>query len=112
MAHLAVSNLAYAHPGGDLLFTDVSFTAAPGRHIGVVGANGVGKSTMFRVIAGELEAEDGAVSSDGGIAYMPQDGGVRDGGATVRDAGCHRLPTATSDPSSTAASRSSSRSGG
>ena len=85
MAHLSVSNLAYAHPGGDLLFTDVSFTAAPGRHIGVVGANGVGKSTMFRVIAGELEAEEGAVSFDGGIASMAQDGGVRDGGATVRE---------------------------
>ena len=85
MAHLAVSNLAYAHPGGDLLFSDVSFTVAGGRHIGVVGANGVGKSTLFRVIAGELEAEEGVVSSDGGLAYMPQDGGVRDGGATVRE---------------------------
>ena len=85
MAHLAVSSLAYAHPGGDLLFSDVSFTVAPGRHIGLVGANGVGKSTLFRVLAGELEAEEGVVSSDGGIAYMPQDGGVRDDGATVRD---------------------------
>ena len=30
MAHVAVSNLAYAHPGGDLLFSDVSFRLPPG----------------------------------------------------------------------------------
>ncbi|CAA9501643.1 MAG: hypothetical protein AVDCRST_MAG85-1799, partial [uncultured Solirubrobacteraceae bacterium] len=38
--HVAVSGLAYAHPGGDLLFTDVSFTIRAGAKVGVVGANG------------------------------------------------------------------------
>ena len=32
MSHVAVSNLAYAHPGGELLFSEVSFRLAPGRH--------------------------------------------------------------------------------
>jgi ATPase subunit of ABC transporter with duplicated ATPase domains len=89
VSHIAVSNLAYAHPGGDLLFTDVSFRLAPGRHAGLIGTNGVGKSTLMRVLAGELEALDGDSSSGssqahGGRAlYMPQDVGA--GSASIRE---------------------------
>ncbi len=32
MGHIAVSGLAYAHPGGDVLFHDVSFRLPAGRH--------------------------------------------------------------------------------
>jgi ATPase subunit of ABC transporter with duplicated ATPase domains len=58
VSHVVVSNLAYAHPGGDLLFSEVSFRIAAGQHVGVVGANGVGKSTLFRVLAGTLPADE------------------------------------------------------
>jgi ATPase subunit of ABC transporter with duplicated ATPase domains len=47
VSHVSVSNLAYAHPGGNLLFEGVSFKIAPGAHVGVVGVNGVGKSTLL-----------------------------------------------------------------
>src|SRR5918911_2708335 len=85
MSHVTCNALAYAHPGGDLLFTDVSFHVAPGDHVGLVGANGVGKSTLFRVIAGELPADDGEVRVGGRLAYMPQDVGVGDDERTVRE---------------------------
>src|SRR3954464_2880764 len=78
MAHVTASSLAYAHPGGDLLFSDVSFHVSPGDHVGMVGANGVGKSTLFRVITGELPADDGEVRVGGRLGYMPQ--GVGGGG--------------------------------
>src|SRR4051794_9445653 len=85
MSHVVVSNLAYAHPGGDLLFSEVSFRVAPGQHVGLVGANGVGKSTLFRILAGALPADDGDVDI-GTFAYMPQDVGVGpDSGRTVRE---------------------------
>ncbi len=42
MSHVIASSLAYAHPGGDLLFSGVSFRISPGQHVGLVGANGVG----------------------------------------------------------------------
>src|SRR3954447_22731342 len=84
MSHIAVSGLAYAHPGGDLLFSEVSFKIAPGAKVGLVGANGVGKSTLLRVIAGELEAEEGDAAVGGRIGYMPQDVGVG-GEGTVRE---------------------------
>jgi ATPase subunit of ABC transporter with duplicated ATPase domains len=87
MSHIAVSGLAYAHPGGELLFSDVSFRIAPGAHVGLIGANGVGKSTLLRIIAGELELEpdDGDVATGGRIGYMAQDVGVDDDERSVRE---------------------------
>ena len=84
MAHVAVSNLAYAHPGGDLLFSDVSFRIAPGQHVGLVGTNGVGKSTLLKILVGELAPDEGERAVGGLAGYMPQDVGVRDGELTVR----------------------------
>ena len=85
MAHVTCSELAYAHPGGDLLFTNVSFRISPGHKVGVVGANGVGKSTLLRVLTGELKPEEGEVAVGGRVAHMPQDVGVARDGRTVRE---------------------------
>jgi ATPase subunit of ABC transporter with duplicated ATPase domains len=86
VSHIAVSGLAYAHPGGKLLFSDVSFRLAPGRHAGLIGANGVGKSTLLRILAGELSADDGDATAGGLVGYMPQDVGVvSDQDLTVRE---------------------------
>jgi ATPase subunit of ABC transporter with duplicated ATPase domains len=76
VSHIAVSHLAYAHPGGDLLFSDVSFRVAPGRHAGLVGTNGVGKSTLMRILAGELVATEGEAVHGGRLLAMAQDVGV------------------------------------
>ena len=84
MAHISVSQLAYAHPGGDLLFSDVAFRIAPGDHVGLIGANGVGKSTLLKILAGELAAEQGEAATGGRVAYMAQDVGVSDESRTVR----------------------------
>ena len=85
MSHVGCANLAYAHPGGDLLFSDVGFSIAPGRHVGLVGANGVGKSTLLRILAGELAADEGDISVGGRVALMAQDVGVSDDARTVRE---------------------------
>src|SRR3954462_385202 len=94
MSHVTVNSLAYAHPGGDLLFNDVSFHVTPGRHVGLVGANGVGKSTLFRVLTGELPADEGEFTVGGRLAYMPQDVGVGDDQRTVRELLTALAPTA------------------
>jgi ATPase subunit of ABC transporter with duplicated ATPase domains len=85
MAHVVVSHLGYAHPGGDVLFSDVSFRISPGQHVGLVGANGVGKSSLFKVLVGALGPDDGEVSVGGIVGYMPQDIGVADDERSVRE---------------------------
>ncbi len=84
MGHLIGSGLSYAHPGGELLFSDVSFRVTAGQHVGLVGVNGVGKSTLMRILAGELSADEGEVSIGGRVAYMAQDVGVGEQTGTVR----------------------------
>jgi ATPase subunit of ABC transporter with duplicated ATPase domains len=84
VSHVVLSNVAYAHPGGDVLFSDVSFKLAPGRHAGLVGTNGVGKTTLMRVLAGELAVADGDADI-GSLAYMPQNVGVGNDSLTVRE---------------------------
>ena len=86
MPHITVTNLAVAHPGGDLLFESVSFGISPGKHVGLIGANGVGKTTLLRVLARDIPAEDGEISVGGRGAYMPQDVGTEsDATQTVRE---------------------------
>ena len=82
---MAVSGLAYAHPGGDLLFSDVSFRVSPGQHVGLVGRNGVGKSTLLKILAGVLTPDEGEYAVGGSVGYMPQDVGVGDDERTVRE---------------------------
>ena len=84
MAHVAVSSLGYAHPGGDLLFSEVSFRISPGQHAGIVGTNGVGKSTLLKILAGELTPDEGEYAVGGRVGYMPQDIGLGDDDRTVR----------------------------
>jgi ATP-binding cassette subfamily F protein uup len=47
--------------GGRMLFRGLSFTLAPGTRLGLVGLNGTGKTTLLRILAGELEADAGRV---------------------------------------------------
>ncbi len=85
VGHVAVSRLAYAHPGGDLLFSDVSFRISAGEHVGLVGANGVGKSTLLGVLVGSLIPDQGDTSVGGIVGYMAQDVGSAGAVRSVRE---------------------------
>ncbi len=60
---------------GNFIFKKISFLVNPKDRIGLVGKNGAGKSTMLKVLAGNLEAESGTVSQPSGctIGYLSQD---------------------------------------
>ncbi|WP_370616900.1 ABC-F family ATP-binding cassette domain-containing protein [Mumia sp. Pv 4-285] len=63
---------------------DLDVTASPGERLGVVGENGVGKSTLLRVLAGSQAPDHGTVTRPAHISYLgqvpdlPHDGSVRD----------------------------------
>jgi ATPase subunit of ABC transporter with duplicated ATPase domains len=52
--------------------------------VGLVGTNGVGKSTLLKILVGELPPDEGEYAVGGLVGYMPQDVGVSDGDVTVR----------------------------
>jgi len=68
---LTVSRLTAGYNGSPIL-ADVSFDLQPGERIGVLGPNGGGKSTLFRVLLGELEPASGVVDGPARYGYVPQ----------------------------------------
>ena len=61
--------------GKQILFVDASFQLNPGEKVGLVGPNGSGKPTLFRMIVGEEAPDDGEVSVPKKltIGYFKQD---------------------------------------
>ncbi len=61
--------------GIDVILEDITFTVQENDKIGIVGVNGAGKSTFFKIIAGELEEDSGEIyiSKSVRIGYMPQE---------------------------------------
>jgi branched-chain amino acid transport system ATP-binding protein len=64
MSALEVTNLAFAYDGA-LAVRDVSLAVQPGEIVALLGANGAGKSTTVRMIAGVLNPQKGAIRFDG-----------------------------------------------
>jgi ATPase subunit of ABC transporter with duplicated ATPase domains len=59
--------------GGRLLVENASFTVMPRDKVGIVGRNGAGKTSMFKVLGGANEPKSGRVVTKGGFGYLPQD---------------------------------------
>ena len=66
MTQIAVSGVSVQF-GATTLFRDVTFTAARGDRWGIIGRNGTGKTTLFRLITGEQQPTVGAVSKQPGL---------------------------------------------
>ena len=82
---MVVSELAYSPPGADQLFFDVSFGVSPGEHAAIVGPNGVGKSTILRILTAQIEADDGEFTVGGTYLAMTQDVGMSHPEDSLRD---------------------------
>ena len=94
MSSIAVSELAYSPPGAEQLFFDVSFGVTAGEHAAIVGPNGVGKSTILKILTGEYEADDGEFSIGGTFLKMTQDVGMSKPDDALRDMLIEVAPTA------------------
>lgn len=85
MSNIVISELDYAPPGSDSLFFDISFNVGPGDHGAIVGANGAGKSTIVRILTGEIEPDGGEFSIGGSYLTMTQDVGMGNPDSPLRD---------------------------
>jgi len=94
VSSIVISELEYAPPGADQLFFDVSFGVAPGEHAALVGANGVGKSTILKILTGEYECDGGDFTVNGTMLSMTQDVGMSRPTDTLREMLIEVAPTA------------------
>ena len=92
MNNLAASGLVKSY-GGRTVLGDVSISAERGEIVGLLGANGAGKTTCFYIIAGWIKPDSGRVMMNGedvtslpmhrrarrGLSYLPQDGSIFQG---------------------------------
>ena len=67
-----VAGLATGYPGGPTVLEDVTFTVGPGMVVGVLGPNGGGKSTLLRLLLGELRPRAGEIATSGRLGFVPQ----------------------------------------
>ncbi|MEV6057293.1 ATP-binding cassette domain-containing protein [Streptomyces sp. NPDC052107] len=58
---------------GRRVLDGISLTASPGHRIGLIGENGVGKSTLLRVLAGVDQPDAGSVTRPGGLGFLHQE---------------------------------------
>ena len=85
MAHLDVTNIDFFLSDGRQLLNGVGFKVGDGAKTALIGPNGTGKTTLLRIIAGDLTPDEGGVSRSGNMGIMRQFvGQVRDD-TTVRD---------------------------
>ena len=85
MSILTVEHLTHGF-GDRAIFSDVSFRLLRGEHIGLVGANGEGKSTFFNIVTGHLTPDEGKIewAKNVRIGYLDQHTVLKKG-MTIRD---------------------------
>jgi ATPase subunit of ABC transporter with duplicated ATPase domains len=73
--HVIVFSRVVKQYGRQVLFTDINFQINPGEKAGLVGPNGCGKTTLFRMIMGAEQPDEGSVTVPGKlrVAYFRQE---------------------------------------
>jgi ABC-type Mn2+/Zn2+ transport system ATPase subunit len=69
---LLVDGVSTAYGSGPPVFSDVTFELGAGERLAVLGPNGGGKTTLFKLLLGELSPLAGRIRAGGRFAYVPQ----------------------------------------
>ena len=62
MKSISLLNISFAYPGSDDLFTDLSYSFGADKMVAIIGDNGVGKTTLLKIISGDLLPDSGRVA--------------------------------------------------
>jgi cobalt/nickel transport system ATP-binding protein len=73
MSLLELDKVSFAYPGHAPVLNEASLSLAPGERISITGPNGVGKSTLLRIIVGLLFPDKGQVKLDGKVCTTERD---------------------------------------
>ncbi len=65
MAEIEVSHLTFSYDGNRNVLSDMSFRIGEGETVGLIGANGTGKSTLLKLLVGLLSGHQGSILADG-----------------------------------------------
>ena len=84
MSVLTVSNVTHGF-GARQILDDASFRLLKGEHVGLIGANGEGKSTFLNIITGKLPPDEGKIewSNQVTVGYLDQHAVLEKGMTTV-----------------------------
>ncbi|MBB4118730.1 ATP-binding cassette subfamily F protein 3 [Mesonia hippocampi] len=84
---LNISNVSISFQG-EYLFNGISFKLNPGNRIGLVGKNGAGKSTMLKILSGDIEPDTGQIAKEKGtrIGFLRQDIDFEEGRTVLDEA--------------------------
>jgi ATPase subunit of ABC transporter with duplicated ATPase domains len=75
--YLIAENLSYELEATNPLFAGIHLSISAADRISLVGANGVGKSTLLKILTGQILPTQGAVHRNGAIYYLPQISTIR-----------------------------------
>ncbi|NEV94835.1 ABC-F family ATP-binding cassette domain-containing protein [Psychroflexus sp. YR1-1] len=84
---LHIHNLSISF-GGEYLFKEISFKLSAGNRVGLIGKNGAGKSTMLKIISGEMPLDTGQIAKDKeiSIGFLKQDIDFEEGRTVLEEA--------------------------
>src|ERR1700744_81101 len=69
---LTIHDVTYIHPNGDLLFDDLNLVINKQDKTALIGNNGIGKSTLLKILAGNIQPSNGLVKAMAKPYYVPQ----------------------------------------
>lgn len=84
MAHIDLSQVSYLLGDGRVLLDQVSFHIGDGSKTALIGPNGGGKTTLLRLISGDLTPDEGTIGIGGELAVMHQSIGRVSAGQSIR----------------------------
>ena len=76
--------------GDRILFDQVTWHIQAGQRVGLCGPNGVGKTTLLKIMAGDVEPDAGEIARSGDLTagYLPQDGMAHEGRTLYEEVSC------------------------